>query len=529
MKIGALTLAGFTANARRIVGRKAQVSTRGPIHDAPELLFVFLHPGADGRSWVDERHQVVYTAEQIAELPLQGTVVFLGTCYGLENTAILDALFQAGAAWVVAGPGDNYGGADGVLAGTDVLATAFRLALQAGATVPAAFETARQAAQVAALRNDPGAADALGFKLLSPARDSAAVQTDPRAMRNGKQMVGVVSSLIGLALLFLALFWGSGNDRAVLLTTFSSIPHPPAGVTIWEKDVWRNGVAVSDWWSTPVVVVGAGATVMIEDAVTASATFTLTEMWDTSVLSLTSYTSSSGAITPGSGVLTWVAGSGTLTKTWTVLTGTWSSTLITETLSTASETQTQTVQLLYTAPTATPSPTLTPQVRPTRIDPSTFYGGTPEIWITPYATPYQPERPVVLLFLPLVSRAYTASTSVVVLPATPEVALDGPGTAFSGQALDYTLTVTGTGAGVHTIIFTLPPTTTLVSATPSGYTQSGYDPVVLTWVEEDLETWDGTVRVIAPTLSVTETITARLRVLWESASVTEDVATTVAP
>ncbi|MCK9629040.1 MAG: hypothetical protein M0R37_10665 [Bacteroidales bacterium] len=525
MKTGILTLKSFMDNARAIGGRAAQLSTTGPVHDPPDALGVFLHPSDDGRAWEDDAHQVVATADQVRAWPLDKTVVFLGVCYGLENRDMIDALFEAGARAVIAGPGDNYGGTAGILAGADILAKALFAGLSAGMDIDVAWRTAQTTVQLAAQQDIPGAMDALGFKLLVPATPETDHKQTVRRPRAWLQMLAGLLSLIVLWVTLL--LWSPHIEMPGLLTTFSSIL-PPAGLTQWSKDVYRDGTPVATWWSTPVVITNTN-TLMVIDQVSGTVGYTLTETWDTSALSLTTYSASAGSTTPGSGSLVWTApaGNGTLTKTWSVV-GTWSTSTLTEVLQ-GTGINTQTVDLVrQTPPTPTPtaSPTQTPRAKPTRIDPAAFYGGTPEVWITPYATPYLPDRPIVAVYLPLVMFNYAGTA---IPPTSPEIALTGPATAYSGQALDYTLTVTGTQDGVHTIIVTLPQTTTLVSATPSGYTQSGYDPVVLTWVEEDLETWDGTVRVIAPTLSVTETITARLRVLWESASVTEDVATTVAP
>lgn len=412
MKTGILTLHSFIQNARRIGGRDAQISTTGPVHDAPDLLMVFLHPSADGQAWENDQHQVVATVEQVRAWPLQGAVVFLGVCYGLENTAMQEALFQAGARAIVAGPGANFGGSQGVLAGADILAKSLCAALELGMGLEDAWATCQATLAVAVRQLVPGAADAQEFKLLRrpetnvPQSDAATPVevTSPRSRRSWWGWLGGMVALIGL---WLSLLFFAPNDPG-LLTTFSSIAPPP-----------------------------------------------------------------------------------------------------------------------------TRTPTPTPLAKPTRVNPSAFYL-TPEVYLTPYPTPYQPERAIVIIFFPLVVREYPEATPTptptVTLPITPELVLTGPATAYGGQALDYTVTVTGTGSGTHTIIATLPDGAGLVTATPSGYTQSGYAPVLLTWIEDDLGVWgSGTIRATAPEITTTTVITQRVRVLWGGVQVSDLVTTTLSP
>jgi hypothetical protein len=169
MKTLVVTLEEFAQTARQIAGPEADVLTAGGVLLWPEaarydLVMVFLHPSADGRAWLDAAHQVVFTAEDVAQFwRLRGAVVFLGTCYGLENTAMHTALFQAGARAVIAGPGENYGGPAGIQSGADVLATALRAAMQTGLAAETAWSVARFYAHVAAWRGAPGAQDAVEY------------------------------------------------------------------------------------------------------------------------------------------------------------------------------------------------------------------------------------------------------------------------------------------------------------------------------------------------------------------------------
>ena len=167
MKIVVLTLASFATNARAIGGPKATVLTQydPDVLNHTQLLFIFLHPSADGQKWLDDHQAVVLDVERIRRLRLNGTIVFVGACYGKENQVLLSALWDAGVKAIISGPGINIGGSGGVLAGADVLAVALRSWLEAGFPLRIAWGAASFAAHLAAVRGIEGAEDSLTYQL----------------------------------------------------------------------------------------------------------------------------------------------------------------------------------------------------------------------------------------------------------------------------------------------------------------------------------------------------------------------------
>lgn len=202
---------------------------------------------------------------------------------------------------------------------------------------------------------------------------SYAYDEDSDEIRKGGNKVGwAVAAGAGLALI--ALITGILNGTPGLLTTFSSIPAPPGPPTPWVewwKNVYRNDAQVADWWSTSIAVTGT-TTLAISDRITTTTPFTLTELWDSAVLTLTGYlTETGGTVISSTGALTWIVVAPVITttryelvKSWEVLTYTFVTARITETLVTAGGAQTVTIALTPgTPPTPTPTPTRTP--RPT--------------------------------------------------------------------------------------------------------------------------------------------------------------------
>lgn len=193
----------------------------------------------------------------------------------------------------------------------------------------------------------------------------------PHIKKNGQRVGWAATASVAVAVVALLVAQLLGSPPP-LLTTFSSIPAPPGGVTWWDKEALRDGWPTA-WWST--VVVTTGTTLEVVDVITASTPFTLVETWDATVLQLTGFITTSGAVITGANSLTW-AGSpptGTLVKAWDVTGSGWSTAAITEVLTTASGSQTATVNLEYGNPPPTPTPTATSTSTP----PATF---------TPYAT-----------------------------------------------------------------------------------------------------------------------------------------------
>ncbi len=78
----------------------------------PPCDFLYIDmPGAHGHTrWYCERGPAI-SALQVADWDLAGTVVFAANCYlADEGSPMLDALLEAGARYVIAGEGVNYGG-----------------------------------------------------------------------------------------------------------------------------------------------------------------------------------------------------------------------------------------------------------------------------------------------------------------------------------------------------------------------------------------------------------------------------------
>ena len=211
-------------------------------------------------------------------------------------------------------------------------------------------------------------------------------------IKKGGNVVGWASAAAA-ATAAIALLVGILSGTPGLLTTFSSIPAPPGPPTPWVegwyKNVYRNDAQVAAWWSTPIAVTET-TTLAISDRITTTTPFTLTEVWDSGVLTLTSFiTETGGTVISATGALTWVVAAPVITttryellKSWTVLTSTFSLAGITETLITSGGTQSITVWIEPgTPPTPTPTPTMTP--RPT-FTPAPY---TPRPWVeTPFPT-----------------------------------------------------------------------------------------------------------------------------------------------
>jgi hypothetical protein len=384
MNVVALTLKSFEENARKIAGEDAIVASTWSLPDVPiDLLLVFLHPSADGRAWLNDERDVVVTNDQLAAATnLKNAVVFVGACYGLENEAMLEALKDAGAIAIIAGPGVNLGGAEGWLSGADVMAGALRSALQMGLPINAAWQVARDLAHVAKKRGVIGAEDALGYRL-STFKDGSPVTRKPG------RTTAIVAGLVGLFLMLLNALMGAGGPRP--LTFFSSILPPPVQVDWWEKTAYKNGSEVDIQQTIALTDTDA---LSITDWITASSaiTFTLVEQWDTAAITVTDWSASAGSVISDSGVMTWtvteaITGTGYgITKTWGMVAGLWLVSDITETLRTANDRVVMVNVFHGDEPAPTRTPTATPTDTPTPTETSTPTN-TPTPSRTPTATP----------------------------------------------------------------------------------------------------------------------------------------------
>ncbi len=402
MKVLVITVKEFARTARRIVGPDADVLPVGGVLIWPQaarydLVLLFLHPRADGLAWVDDAGRDVLTVEDVRGLPLDGAVVFVGACYGSENRALLDALWDAGAQAVIHGPGVNYGGRDGALSGADILASGLVSGMRMGLPIRLAWSVARTLGSVANVRGLPGAKDAMEY-VLDGAEGTGA------SARWGAILTGIVTLLV----LFISIF--SGGGQGGLLTTFSSIPAPPAGVTWWQKDLYRGADLLN--WVTPVPITGTN-TILIVDTITASAgiTFTLVESWDTAAITLTSVvTTGGGTLAQSSGMVTWSVSSAlttpyTLDKRWSTQSGSWDETTLTETLTTSGGAQVVYIEFEHASWSPTPVPTWTPWYTPIPWDETPYPTSTPCAGIG--CVPYD-DLPGIeyYLWLPLVLRDY---------------------------------------------------------------------------------------------------------------------------
>lgn len=127
----------FAESARRAAG--VEPVTCPPTSEASVLdlwdgpydfIYLDLHGRPGDTQWYGDERIVALTAEQVRGLDLQGAVVFAVNCYlGDDDSPMLEALLDAGAAYVVGGSGENYGGARRLM-GAAALGMYFRSALR---------------------------------------------------------------------------------------------------------------------------------------------------------------------------------------------------------------------------------------------------------------------------------------------------------------------------------------------------------------------------------------------------------------
>ncbi len=226
---------------------------------------------------------------------------------------------------------------------------------------------------------------------------------------------GATAAAIAIALLVALL----AGDPMPPTTFLSSIPEPPAGVTLWEKGIAVDGEGQP--WTPVEIVNGEFYTLTMVDLLTTTVATSLIGEWDPAVLSITAWITSGGAVDDSMpGLLVWtMAPSGTeqfnLVRLWELIGGAFSgSTVLTETLVAGGTPVVVTVELVAVTPTATPTPTLTPTPGPPTSTPTPTPGYTPIPWPeVPYPTPTpcvgfgcDPVAPHITydVFLPLVMR-----------------------------------------------------------------------------------------------------------------------------
>ncbi len=217
--------------------------------------------------------------------------------------------------------------------------------------------------------------------------------------KSGKHVGWALS--LAAATAIIALMIGILSNDPALTTFFSSILSPPAGVTWWEKNVYRNDGQVGDeWWSGSIAVTNT-TTLAIADRITTTAAFTLTETWDTGVLLFTGYISETGGtVISSTGMLTWTVPAPVMTttqyviiKSWQVITSSFTTARVTETLDTAGGAARTAVIIFAPGIVPTPTPTPTPTNTPTPTPRPTF---TPKYTPRPWAeTPFPTATPCV--------------------------------------------------------------------------------------------------------------------------------------
>lgn len=352
MRILIWTVEEFEARARKIAGKEAVVNIYQESPTSWDMVFIFLHPASDGSGLVDGSGKIRVLPQSIGtRRDLQGAVVFLGACYGLENAKLLEAFRDAGAKAIIAAPGINYGGG---FAGADVLALALRLALQAGLPVRAAFAAARGYTALAGRAGAQEVRDALEYQLL-PGQPAAETATEPGLWN---KVLTAVSGVVGLALLLLGLIFGWLPGPLTQFSPLSPLPLPEEIYT-WGKTLYVSGVATD---TVPALdfaysaIVTDTDTVTVVDAITVNpyvhgypetVTYVLAERWSNS-LALNTYTYTVGSVVTGTQSMTWtvstdLADAGLITRTWTVAPGAWTWDAITETLTVSGTSAVKTV------------------------------------------------------------------------------------------------------------------------------------------------------------------------------------------
>ncbi len=157
MNIIAYTAKRYERATRRAVGRRAEVITCPPKNDGHFVegktsyglfgnynLAVFnLHGFPELPVWLGDKGIIAMKGETLSSQRHFAKGVFAINCYlGDPDHPMLQCLWDAGAEWVVAGDGLNYGGTI-LPAGADVLLRWFRRSLE-GRTPEAALERAKR-------------------------------------------------------------------------------------------------------------------------------------------------------------------------------------------------------------------------------------------------------------------------------------------------------------------------------------------------------------------------------------------------
>lgn len=153
MRILAYTAARYANVTREAIGGQVTMLTCPPLTDSQikpdrflgwNLIVFNLHGEPDTPAWWGDHYTPALTANTIKKMNLYGAGIFALNCYlGDEGHPMRDALYHAGAAWLVAGDGKNWAGRDD-LQGADRLLRWFVRFWQNGMTPEKSLEWAKR-------------------------------------------------------------------------------------------------------------------------------------------------------------------------------------------------------------------------------------------------------------------------------------------------------------------------------------------------------------------------------------------------
>jgi hypothetical protein len=74
-----------------------------------DLIVFYLHGYPGGRAWFGDQDEIALREDTLARCHLGGKIVFAASCNaGDAKSPMRDAIFKAGATWLIAGSGHNY-------------------------------------------------------------------------------------------------------------------------------------------------------------------------------------------------------------------------------------------------------------------------------------------------------------------------------------------------------------------------------------------------------------------------------------
>jgi hypothetical protein len=154
MRILAYTAARYANVTQEAIGGQVTLWTCPPLTDSRidpdalrgyDLIVFNLHGEPDTPAWWGDQYTPALTANTIAKMNLYRAGIFALNCYlGDDDHPMREALYHAGAAYLIAGSGKNYGGHT-VLQGADRLLHWYVRFLRKGMTPEASFVLAKKA------------------------------------------------------------------------------------------------------------------------------------------------------------------------------------------------------------------------------------------------------------------------------------------------------------------------------------------------------------------------------------------------